>query len=91
MIEIAIFTACLVVLGIPVWGLICNERNARHRHDLVEAAFAGCDWQEMREHYCAVTYDQHLAALMLFRDPFKLYDPRLIARLAPSNLEKATS
>jgi hypothetical protein len=87
----SVFAAGTAIVAWFLWEMVCIHRGGKQRLLLIDAAFSRADWPEMDAFLHAVSFRQHWRALAFFRDPFKLYDPRLIARLTPSNLEKATS
>lgn len=64
--------AC-AILAFGVWVLICNERTARHRHAMIKSWKSSDDFWAAVAVYNRVTYEQHLWALVCFRDVKKLY------------------
>lgn len=69
-----------------VWALVCNHRTVKFRLALLDALFSARVSSKDRYEWGlsaweAVSYDAHLKELMLFRNPKKLYEPRLLALL----------
>lgn len=63
---------------LPLWGLVCNERTSRARLRMVDHVFRQSNWGELNTLFKATSYEKHVLALMLFRDPWKQYDPKLL-------------
>lgn len=65
-----------LLMSFCVWGFICNERTHDQRISFLPKAGDPKFW-EKRELFHGVTYKQHFLALMLLRDPHKLYNSGL--------------
>ena len=71
-----------IVLAFCVWVLICNEKTYRARLRIIDQCSdaskrciaKGEDWHEAHSPVERVTYEQHMWALVLLRDPQKLYE-----------------
>ena len=67
-------------LSLSIWYLICNEKTYKSKTKLNDRIFAskrGEDYWEYSGLRDRVSYKQHLIALFLFRNPWKLYDPKI--------------
>ena len=56
--------------GCMIWGLYCNNITHSQRLYKIEE----CQTMDDIEKFTKVSYDAHLVALILLRDPNKLYD-----------------
>lgn len=70
---IAIFTFWSIGMGACVWFGICNERTAKDRKRLIDAAFGQANWRKFSDELNSVTYGAHLFSRFRLRDPMKLY------------------
>lgn len=61
-----------------VWSLICNEITYRQRMRIIDLMSS----ERLYPDYCKVTYDQHMRALQLLRDPMALYSVKVRVALA---------
>jgi len=68
-----LLAALVVVIGIAVWALVCNDKTCDQRMDIFPNVNDDMFWSKVRI-YERVTYDQHFWALLTFRDPMKLYE-----------------
>ena len=75
----AILTLSLAVLAVLLWVLVCNNRTAKERHAIIRRVFRqdGSDWHDREIAYHRISYERHLFALVLFRDPMALYPEEL--------------
>lgn len=75
------FFLTAVILAFGIWFAVCNERTFRFRMKLLDSIpFDGNAVVQIRR-FGAVSYGEHMAMLLTFRNPKKLYDPRLLALL----------
>jgi len=72
----------LLLLVIPAWGFVCNEKTHKQRVRLITARPAGPAFWDYSEEWRRVDYNAHMWRLMTFRDPRKLYGP-LTQRIWP--------
>lgn len=64
----------LTVLVLTIWFLICNQRTYSQRIKMLDWVYDGSgNWRQRSREYSQVDYDQHLWALVTFRNPQKLY------------------
>lgn len=71
----------VLMLALGYW-IAMNEIAYRQRGELLKRCFDNRDWVARFEQMAAferVSYQSHMLALMLWRDPWKLYSPQLQA------------
>lgn len=72
----------MLALGCCAWAAVCNERTLSQLLHLSRLVFSQADWMALSAKLNAVSYGQHMFALMTFRDPMRLYD-KSIQELLP--------
>ena len=83
---IALASIPAVILVASFWGMYCNNKTYKQRIAMLDAIrdhtdnknYTVAHFNELISANRKVSYAQHLFALMQFRDPFKLYDPKLL-------------
>jgi hypothetical protein len=68
----------LLPMAVAVWAMFCNRRTHTQKKVLINRVFAHPDWRRLHGYLDQVSYDRHLLALMLCRDPMKLYHPKIV-------------
>lgn len=65
----------IAVITLSLWVLRCNNRTAKERKAIIARVFRqdGSDWHNREAAYNRVSYEQHLFARAIFRDPMSLY------------------
>lgn len=76
MYEMIIGVYFFILVGI-LWFAACNYRTYTQRGRIIDFVFDQDDYPPFRDALSAVSYDSHLLALFLFRNPRKLYAPIL--------------
>lgn len=73
--ELVLVLTFGVVPGLlAVWGLYCNHRTLADRLHMINQLVPGDPtFTDGLDRICGVSYDQHLRARLLLRDPQKLY------------------
>ncbi len=70
------------VLLISIWGALtalvcwvryCNRKTFEQQMEIANRVFSSPDWREKAKVMDSVSYEKHLLALVLFRNPAKLY------------------
>lgn len=74
--NLVVVAAIVAVVAVGGWCLTCINRAYAQRSRLINGSRDLRDFEALN----CVTYDAHVWALVLMRDPFDLYDPEFIAR-----------
>lgn len=69
----------ILALLILNWRIYCIHKTAAQRQQIIDWVFAHKNYDELRNYYESVSFNQHRNALMRFKNPFKLYDPDLFS------------
>lgn len=75
MILIAICSLAVICTVGLIWSLVCNNRTCKQRIEIINWVYDGTgNWREREQEFNRVTYDQHMWALITFRNPQNLYN-----------------
>jgi len=71
--------ACVAILFVlaMLWWTLCSSRTLQQRNAMRTALFRGSYSPEAVSDFLNVSFERHHLALTFFRDPIKLYGPRL--------------
>lgn len=72
MFELFFILSFVMMFG-SIWLLICNQKTLEQRQELLPNPGDPEFWVKM-EVFERVSYHQHLWELLMFRDPYRLYD-----------------
>ncbi len=65
----------MAVLVVLAWFFACNDRTLKDRLALIDARRDAADYWAAAAAFDRVSYNRHLWARFLCRDPMKLYPP----------------
>ena len=68
----ALVILSILMIALPVWALICNERTHIQRMNMLPLPDDPDYWEKLRK-FRSVDYDTHLFTLMMFKDAKELY------------------
>lgn len=68
--------ACLLLSCFSVWVIICTRKTYEDRVKVLECLrHRVMTWGHLMAELERVTFNQHMWAVVFFRDPWNLYDP----------------
>ena len=67
------FVFSLFMVYASVWMLICNQKTFKQRQELLPDPGDPEFWEKMAV-FKQVSYHRHMWELLMFRDPYRLYD-----------------
>lgn len=78
-----VYTMLLIIailtLAYSIWRLVAITIAGKQRLQLLDWIFYHNNYDELLGYYDKVTYDKHIQYFMMFRNPYKLYDPELFS------------
>jgi len=77
--AITMLTTASIFLCALFWWGYCSKKTSKHRMQLLDWIFCHKNYEELQEYFDMVSYDDHMRALIWFKDPFKLYDPDMFS------------
>lgn len=76
LVNMGLQMVCLVMIPVAVWGMVCARRAGEERIKILECLrHRPMSWGIVLAAMEEVSFQQHMRAVMLFRDAWALYDP----------------